>query len=36
MGGWMTVTGTPEGGPQMVGDNIGDSVPRRMGPLLES
>ena len=27
MGGWMTVTGTPDGGPQMVGDNIGDSVP---------
>ena len=27
MGGWMTVTGSPGGGPQMVGDNIGDSVP---------
>ena len=27
MGGWMTVTGGPESGPQMVGDNIGDSVP---------
>ena len=27
MGGWMTVTGSPESGPQMVGDNIGDSVP---------
>ncbi len=27
MGGWMTVTGEPGGGPQMVGDNIGDSVP---------
>ena len=32
MGGWMTVTGGPPGeygdqGPQMVGDNIGDSVP---------
>ena len=28
MGGWMAVTGEPGGGPQMVGDNIGDSVPR--------
>ena len=27
MGGWMTVTGEPGGGPQMVGDNVGDSVP---------
>ena len=27
MGGWMAVTGEPGGGPQMVGDNIGDSVP---------
>ena len=32
MGGWMTVTGAPpteagDPGPQMVGDNIGDSVP---------
>ena len=27
MGGWMAITGTPESGPQMVGDNIGDSVP---------
>ena len=27
MGGWMTGTGEPGGGPQMVGDNIGDSVP---------
>ena len=27
MGGWMAVTGEPDGGPQMVGDNIGDSVP---------
>jgi len=32
MGGWMTVTGGPpnqwgDSGPQMVGDNIGDSVP---------
>ena len=27
MGGWMTVTGSPGGAPQMVGDNIGDSVP---------
>ena len=27
MGGWMTVTGSPDSGPQMVGDNIGDSVP---------
>ncbi len=27
MGGWMTVTGGPDEGPQMVGDNIGDSVP---------
>ena len=27
MGGWMVTTGTPESGPQMVGDNMGDSVP---------
>jgi crotonobetainyl-CoA:carnitine CoA-transferase CaiB-like acyl-CoA transferase len=27
MGGWMEVTGAPDGPPQMVGDNIGDSVP---------
>ena len=27
MGGWMAVTGEPGGAPQMVGDNIGDSVP---------
>ena len=27
MGGWMAVTGSPDDGPQMVGDNIGDSVP---------
>ena len=27
MGGWMTVTGGPGEGPQMVGDNVGDSVP---------
>ena len=27
MGGWMAVTGEPGRGPQMVGDNIGDSVP---------
>ncbi|MDA1269673.1 MAG: CaiB/BaiF CoA-transferase family protein [Chloroflexi bacterium] len=27
MGGWMTVTGAQGGAPQMVGDNIGDSVP---------
>ena len=27
MGGWMAVTGAPGGAPQMVGDNIGDSVP---------
>lgn len=27
MGGWMDVTGAPNGPPQMVGDNIGDSVP---------
>ena len=27
MGGWMAVTGSADGGPQMVGDNIGDSVP---------
>ncbi|MCY3690795.1 MAG: CoA transferase [Chloroflexota bacterium] len=27
MGGWMATTGTPESGPQMVGDNMGDSVP---------
>jgi len=27
MGGWMAVTGSPDGTPQMVGDNIGDSVP---------
>ena len=27
MAGWMEVTGVPGGPPQMVGDNIGDSVP---------
>ena len=27
MGGWMVMTGAPESGPQMVGDNVGDSVP---------
>ena len=27
MGGWMEITGEPDGPPQMVGDNIGDSVP---------
>lgn len=27
MGGWMEVTGSPGGPPEMVGDNIGDSVP---------
>jgi crotonobetainyl-CoA:carnitine CoA-transferase CaiB-like acyl-CoA transferase len=27
MGGWMEMTGSPGGPPQMVGDNIGDSVP---------
>jgi CoA:oxalate CoA-transferase len=27
MGGWMEVTGAPDGPPQMVGDNMGDSVP---------
>ena len=27
MGGWMEVTGPPGSPPQMVGDNIGDSVP---------
>jgi crotonobetainyl-CoA:carnitine CoA-transferase CaiB-like acyl-CoA transferase len=27
MGGWMAVTGEADGAPQMVGDNIGDSVP---------
>ena len=27
MGGWMALTGAPESGPQMVGDNVGDSVP---------
>ena len=27
MAGWMEVTGAPDGPPQMVGDNIGDSVP---------
>ncbi len=27
MGGWMEITGSPDGPPQMVGDNIGDSVP---------
>ena len=27
MGGWMAVTGGPDEGPQMVGDNVGDSVP---------
>ncbi len=27
MGGWMEVTGASDGPPQMVGDNMGDSVP---------
>ena len=27
MAGWMEVTGSPSGPPQMVGDNVGDSVP---------
>ena len=27
MGGWMEITGAPGGPPQMVGDNIGDTVP---------
>lgn len=27
MGGWMEITGSADGPPQMVGDNIGDSVP---------
>ena len=27
MGGWMEITGEPDSPPQMVGDNIGDSVP---------
>ena len=27
MGGWMELTGAPDGPPKMVGDNIGDSVP---------
>ncbi len=27
MAGWMEVTGVPGGPPQMVGDNVGDSVP---------
>ena len=27
MGGWMETTGAPGGPPQMVGDNMGDSVP---------
>ena len=27
MGGWMEVTGVPDGPPQMVGENIGDSIP---------
>ena len=27
MGGWMEMTGAPDSAPQMVGDNIGDSVP---------
>ncbi len=27
MGGWMEITGDPDGPPQSVGDNIGDSVP---------
>jgi crotonobetainyl-CoA:carnitine CoA-transferase CaiB-like acyl-CoA transferase len=27
MAGWMEVTGDPEGGPQAVGDNMGDSIP---------
>ncbi|PKB79906.1 MAG: hypothetical protein BZY88_10990 [SAR202 cluster bacterium Io17-Chloro-G9] len=37
MGGWMEITGEPEGPPQMVGDNVGDSVPgvwTAMGILL--
>ena len=37
MGGWMEITGQPESPPQMVGDNIGDSVPSvwtAMGILL--
>ena len=37
MGGWMEITGQPESPPQMVGDNIGDSVPgvwTAMGILL--
>ena len=37
MGGWMEITGQPENPPQMVGDNIGDSVPgvwTAMGILL--
>jgi len=27
MAGWMEITGDPTGGPQSVGDNIGDSIP---------
>ena len=27
MAGWMNITGGPDGPPEMVGDNIGDSVP---------
>jgi len=27
MGGWMAITGAPDGPPQQVGDNLGDSVP---------
>lgn len=27
MAGWMEVTGDPDGGPQAVGDNMGDSIP---------
>jgi CoA:oxalate CoA-transferase len=27
MGGWMESTGAPDGPPQMVGDNMGDSIP---------
>ena len=37
MGGWMEITGEPGSPPQMVGDNIGDSVPgvwTAMGILL--
>ena len=27
MAGWMNITGSPDGPPEMVGDNIGDSIP---------